>query len=64
MVDYKYLSFAEKLKHDYLVTMPTRKCMVCGALENPNVDIIQDSGWLCEDCRKKIRELIGVKTDG
>lgn len=43
---------------------PTRSCLVCEKLENPNADIV-DLGnvWLCDRCKSKLRELIGVSED-
>lgn len=43
---------------------PTRSCLVCEKLENPNADIV-DLGnvWLCDRCKSKLRELIEVSED-
>ena len=43
---------------------PTRICMICDKLENPNADMAREGGWICPDCKKKIGKLIGVRTDG
>ena len=32
--------------------------MICDRLENPNADVINEVGWLCDDCKRKLRALI------
>lgn len=43
---------------------PTRRCLICEKLENQNADVV-DLGkvWLCDRCKSKLRELIGVSED-
>lgn len=36
----------------------TRRCLVCDKLENPDAHVVYDVGWLCPECKKKLRDLI------
>ena len=46
-------------------TPPTRRCLVCGKVENENAVYINEAAaWLCPDCKLKIGKLIGARTDG
>ena len=38
---------------------PTRRCMVCDRLENPESKIMyNDKPWFCERCKKVLREVV------
>ena len=45
-----------------VVMPPTRRCMICEKLENPEANLIDGHGWICPSCAQKIGELIGVRT--
>ena len=49
----------EYYDEDALFTLPTKQCLICEKVENPNATIL-DKGipWICDDCRNKLRELI------
>ena len=41
------------------IMMPTRECLFCEKLENPQADIInQSAAWLCPECKRKIKQII------
>lgn len=40
---------------------PTRKCALCGRLENPAAATVSVAfTWLCEDCLRKLRKILEV----
>lgn len=45
-----------------IIMPPTRQCMICEKLENPEANLIDGHGWICPSCAQKIGELIGVRT--
>lgn len=43
---------------------PTKRCLICEKLEDPNASVVDTSAaWLCPECKRKVQEMIGVKTD-
>lgn len=52
------MNFCSAVINTKPVMPPTRKCMICDRLENPNADVINEVGWLCDDCKRKLRALI------
>ena len=47
--------------------LPTRQCLVCGALENYSVSAtVVDTSlpWLCDRCRSALLKLIKENEDG
>lgn len=45
-----------KWSHEY---PPTRKCLVCERIENPNATIVNSgAAWLCPECKSRIKKLI------
>ena len=53
----------ERVGSSYAV--PTRQCLVCEHLENPDATIIHGGvAWLCPECKSRIKKLIyGEKTN-
>ena len=51
-------------RHDTFPTMPpTKKCLVCNTMENPNATICDLSiPWLCPKCKRKLRKLVEEQT--
>lgn len=39
-------------------TAPTRACLFCEKLENPDANLVNGGAWLCPECKEKIRKLI------
>lgn len=58
------IDFVAVNAEDFYRHAPTRKCGICGFVENKEAFLVEDRFWLCEKCRKKIGMLIGVKTYG
>lgn len=45
--------------------VPTRICLICDKLEYEAADVlISASAWICPECKQKIGQMIGVRTDG
>ena len=43
----------------------TRICLICDKLEHEAATaLISASAWICPECKQKIRQMIGVRTDG
>ena len=44
---------------------PTRQCLVCDCLENPEACLV-DTGkaWLCDSCREILLEIVESKSTG
>ena len=41
---------------------PTRKCLVCGRLENPDANAVKASAaWLCDRCRLALATLVDLE---
>ena len=39
---------------------PTRICVICQTREDPTATLAQEGCWICEDCTRKLRELMGL----
>lgn len=46
--------------------LPSRQCLVCERLENPDATIVHGGvAWLCRGCKSRIKRLIyGEETNG
>lgn len=45
--------------------VPTRICLICDKLEyEAATALISASAWICPECKQKIGQMIGVRTDG
>lgn len=43
--------------------VPTRICLICNKLEHEAATaIISASAWLCPECKKKLKEIVGAPT--
>mgnify|MGYP003311079017 CR=1 FL=1 len=43
----------------YSLEEPSRVCLVCRCLENPNANTVNDNdAWLCERCRSTLFQVI------
>lgn len=44
----------------YYTALPSRQCLICGALEKNYVATVVDAGipWLCDRCRTTLMKLI------
>ena len=50
-----------KVGERFAQTAPTRICLVCDKLENPDATIADaGSAWLCPECKERIRKMTGT----
>jgi len=45
-------------KTEWSIMPPTRQCLICEKLENPNADIVTLVGWICPECKNKLQRMI------
>lgn len=37
---------------------PTERCLICERLKNPEADMVSLAGWICPECKNKLRQII------
>ena len=43
--------------------LPTKQCLICGKFENPNASTVRDVGWLCPECKNRLKQVLYPKED-
>lgn len=47
---------------DLMYTTPTRRCLICGEVENPKAGIVNEAiAWLCPECKSRARRVLYPK---
>ena len=47
---------------DEPIMPPTRQCLICEALENPNADFVNTfSAWICQECKNRLKQMLYPK---
>lgn len=41
-----------------LTTPPTKRCLICDKLENPNAHMVHETGWICPECKDKLKKIL------
>ena len=41
-----------------LTTSPTKRCLICDKLENPNAHMVHEAGWICPECKDKLKKIL------
>ena len=42
---------------------PTRRCLVCDKRENPDRYVVHEVGWLCPECKSRLRKTLYPKEE-
>lgn len=40
---------------------PTKQCLICDKLENPNANMVHNAGWLCPECKNRLKRVLYPK---
>lgn len=57
--------FATVKLNESCTPVPTRICLICDKLEyEAATALISASAWLCPECKRKIRQMMGVRANG
>ena len=40
---------------------PTKQCLICDKLENPNAYMVHNVGWLCPECKSRLQRVLYPK---
>lgn len=37
---------------------PTRACSICNFVENPESNLIYNIGWICPECKQRLKKIL------